>query len=443
MALHGLEIPQSIKSRLMEDLKKGEVDEPVPETNATVDNSIDPDSYFIGAGDVFSVSVIEMPSVRYSALVNQKGDVHIPALGVIPLGKVSLREAQEAIGGFVKTKIPGPHRVYVCLQEAKSATITVTGSVANPGTYVLKGTQRILDAIRKANDGKLPPLKQMNYRGVRLRNSDSTRYLDLYRFLFMQDLEQNPYVYPGDMVLLEPANRRVNVYGAVNGPVAGQVPIGRADDAASLFSMLQLDGSADSSRIVIQTEDGNGGRKTSEYSWRQLSGVKLHDRDVVVISPKDDYPRIHTVDIGGEVLRPGTYPIVWGKTRAGEIISTAGGPTDDADVNRAFIVRRKAAPKSQVIETISSSGIAAQAYATVVRPEIAGAFYRMHSTKDYIFLPLGRGRENPVLEPQDRIVFPRFQEDVFVSGNAREPGTYRYEEGKGYRYYVDRAGGFN
>jgi len=50
---------------------------------ALIDNSIDADSYIVGGGDVFSIHILELPSIEYSATVDQNCDVTIPDLGLI------------------------------------------------------------------------------------------------------------------------------------------------------------------------------------------------------------------------------------------------------------------------------------------------------------------------------------------------------------------------
>lgn len=42
----------------------------------------------------------------------------------------------------------------------------------------------------------------------------------------------------------------------------------------------------------------------------------------------------------------------------------------------------------------------------------------------------------------DRLVIPRFNHTVRISGDVNAPNTVAFEEGKGYRYYIEQAGGF-
>ena len=42
----------------------------------------------------------------------------------------------------------------------------------------------------------------------------------------------------------------------------------------------------------------------------------------------------------------------------------------------------------------------------------------------------------------DRLIVPRFNHTVRISGDVNAPNTVAFEEGKNYKYYVKQAGGF-
>ena len=42
----------------------------------------------------------------------------------------------------------------------------------------------------------------------------------------------------------------------------------------------------------------------------------------------------------------------------------------------------------------------------------------------------------------DRLIIPRFNHTVKISGDVNSPNTVAYDEGKGYKYYIKQAGGF-
>jgi protein involved in polysaccharide export with SLBB domain len=52
------------------------------------------------------------------------------------------------------------------------------------------------------------------------------------------------------------------------------------------------------------------------------------------------------------------------------------------------------------------------------------------------------GDYDVVLRDGDRIVVPEYNGTVKISGNVQFPNTVTYEGNKGYKYYINKAGGF-
>lgn len=42
----------------------------------------------------------------------------------------------------------------------------------------------------------------------------------------------------------------------------------------------------------------------------------------------------------------------------------------------------------------------------------------------------------------DRLIIPRFNHTVRISGDVNAPNTVAFNEGKGYKYYIEQAGGY-
>ena len=179
-----------------------------PPTMDLIDNSINSDAYFVGGGDVFTIHIVELPSVEYTAIMDQNCDAEIPDLGVIRIGRKTLTDAKKLITDFVTQRMNKRYQVYVALSRAKSALVTVTGAVTNPGTYQVEGTSRVLDVIRFGNANVIPNMNDYNYREVTVVNKDTAAAYDLFKFLYCNNNLQNPYVYPGDNICLALASKR-------------------------------------------------------------------------------------------------------------------------------------------------------------------------------------------------------------------------------------------
>ena len=408
-----------------------------------IDNSIDADSYIVGGGDVFSIHVLELPSIEYSATVDQNCDVSVPDLGLIKLGRKSLTDAKSAIADFVKSKLKKHYDIYVSLTRTKTAVITVTGSISNPGTFQVEGTTRLLDVLRMANNFQLPPFNYFNYREVVCVNKGATKVFDLFRFLMVNDLAQNPYVYPGDNIMLKVSARNVYVAGAVKNGM-GMLPIKQDEPVVDFLSLLTLDASADSENILVSKSDERGRAPSVVFSLKNPGQLTLSDHDIVIVTLKSNYPRIDTVKASGEIARPGFYPIIWKKTTARSIIDQAGGATQFGNFARAFVIRRgKIAASENASAPVSQFSMnASRTSGATVRPEKSSALTQMMSSSDYAIFPLVSDGSETLLDPGDEVVVPKTETLVYVSGSVRMPGAYSFSEGKGPDYYVEKTGGY-
>ncbi len=414
-----------------------------------IDNAIDEDRYNIGMGDVFLVTILEMPSVNSTTPVNQNGDIYIPKIGRLKLGKISLREAKAKIVAFVHQQLKNRnHTVYVALQEGKKVRVTVNGSVTSPGTYFVDGIYRISDCLSKANKGTVPGFSENDLRSVTVRSADTTLQLDLMRYYLKNDISQNPYVYPGDIIFLPPAIHRVFVQGEVVKPLSGSgyVPIKSSETLGDLLDLLVLSGAADSGMIIVQ-KGSQLDRRDTIVSYVQAPDIILENMDVITIPTKPNYPKTKTVFISGEVARPGPYNCIENVTRAEDILSLCGGPTPKANVERAFIIRKNLELNNQGKRNSSPELLKipdAQTGFTAgsIRPELNFAFSRLSNFQDYSVISLKRHGFSTILESNDQIVVPPVEHFVYVSGSVRKSGAYPYIKGKSCRDYIRDAGGF-
>ena len=418
-------------------------DDPLRSSEPQADNSVDPESYYIGGGDVFLVSAVELPSVRYTGTVNENCDVYIPDLGIIKIGRTTLSRAKKTIAGFVGSKLRKQAEMYVSLVKTKTAVVTVSGAVAAPGSYRLPGTFRLLDAVKMANNGELPALTEFNYREMECRNRDSLRSYDAFRFLFKNDLSQNPYVYPGDNIALAYAKTRVFLHGSIKNPVTGTVPIKQDEPLAEFLSLLTFDASADSGHIIVQRSQGGTAGENLIYSLGRPEPFLLRDHDLVIVSEKENYPQVIAVSIRGEVRRPGMYPLIKDVTKAGDILDQAGGPTKQGNIDRIFVIRHKKIFVEELKRNNPKAEASAISVENSVRPEINSGLSRMNATGDFSIIRLSDYKNGPLLESEDEIVVPKKEYCVYVSGSVRHPGAYAFAAGKTRDYYISQAGGFS
>jgi len=398
------------------------------------DNSIDENEYLIGAGDVLFITAVESPSIRYTAAVDQNGKAYIPNVGLINIGKISYAEAKKNIAKYISAKLKNPSEIYVALVQTKKATVSFTGQLNAPGSYELSGATRLLDAIKTANGNELPRASDADMRRVQcVGNGDSTVYYDLLAYLYKGDATQNPYVYPGDRIRVNPTTDKVFISGATRSPPSGYYPLKKGETLGEFLSMFTLDNTADLDAIIVYQPTDNS-KKTLSKS--KAAAYVLNDQDAITVPVKRNNSGIYTASIAGEIASPGHYPIVENSTTARQLIDMAGGVKASGFMDQAAILR-----PLRVLPDRFNTGAPQMGS---VRPERGSAVAVASASRDYAVIRLILyNADNVLLEPQDQIIIPKKDSFVYMSGCVRNPGAYLFLPGKDIRYYVTQAGGFS
>jgi protein involved in polysaccharide export with SLBB domain len=440
LPIYSVEIPNSVKMELLENQRSSPTSSssfsgsPPDATDSY--NSINPDQYFIGGGDVFSITIIGNTSITYTATINRECELYVPELGIRRLGKTSLTEAIKLITEFVQTKLRKTNEVHVELTKAKKVTASINGAVANPGTYSFPGTYRILDALRLANNGVTPSLNECNLREVLCTSRDSAVTIDLFGYLLRNDITCNPYLYPCENINVSLATRRVFLNAPTKTMVGGWVPLKDGETLAGFLSLFKFDASADTNTVVFQSSTSENTRLVRNISRSEMPSILLQDRDIVTVPIRKNYAPIMLVAVTGEVAQPGSFPILRDSTTVGEVLQIAGGPTQYADLDRTVIVRLSKM-EDRPADSLRATGVSA-----IVRPEMNSGFSRMSSLKDFAVVDVKNAGMSAKLYSNDHIIVPARDNSVYISGNVKRAGSYPFVAGKPYKYYIGLAGGF-
>ncbi|MCL2218484.1 MAG: SLBB domain-containing protein [Chitinispirillia bacterium] len=402
-----------------------------PGTILPSDNSIDPHEYIIGSGDVFFAAVVESPNIRYTAAVDQSGRAFVQNVGLVKIGKTTYAEAKKIIADHISSKMRNPSEVYVTLIQTKNATVSFTGRIRFPGSYEFPGSTRLLDAIRTANDGDLPQPSEADLRQIVLYRGDSAAVYDLMDYLHKGDNTQNPYIYPGDQIKVNPTTAKVFISGAIKSPFPSFYPLKPGETLRQFLTMFTLDNTADTNNIIIYQSADN----TSKTLSAEETDITLNDLDAITIPVIKNHPGMYTVSIAGEVASPGHYPIIENATTAKQLIDKAGGMKITANVDQAVVIR----PLRNLPERFNAGA----AQMNVVRPERGVSISMASSSLDYTIIKLILyNADKIILEPGDQIVIPKKDTFVYLSGSVRAPGAYPFLPGRDSRYYISQAGGY-
>ena len=187
------------------------------------------------------------------------------------------------------------------------------------------------------------------------------------------------------------------------------------------------------------------------YSFKLKDGFVIDGTPGFVLMPYDEvyvrtspgFSEQKNVVIQGEIMFSGTYTLSKKNQRLSELIKEAGGLTNTAYARGARLERRLTPEERARMETIlrmvksqSGSGDTLDIRKLDIRDTYS------------VGIQLDKALEEPgsnydvVLRQGDRIYIPEYTNTVKISGDVMYPNTVTYRQGKGVKYYVDKAGGW-
>jgi Periplasmic protein involved in polysaccharide export len=172
-------------------------------------------------------------------------------------------------------------------------------------------------------------------------------------------------------------------------------------------------------------------------------GFTLEPYDVVHVRRSPGFHTPRHITVSGEVLYEGTHTLSSKNLRLTDAIKMAGGVTADAYVKGARLDRRlnddERARRRFLLRQLR----------TQVEDGDTVYLNQLDLDNSYtVGIYLDKALANPggeydiVLREGDRIIVPEYNNTVKISGNVMYPNTVSYREGKGYKWYIDQAGGF-
>ena len=187
------------------------------------------------------------------------------------------------------------------------------------------------------------------------------------------------------------------------------------------------------------------------YSFKLKDGFVIDGTPGFVLMPYDEvyvrtspgFSEQKNVLVQGEIMFSGTYTLSKKNQRLSELIKEAGGLTNTAYARGARLERRLTPEERARMETIlrmvksqSGSGDTLDIRKLDIRDTYS------------VGIQLDKALEEPgsnydvVLRQGDRVYIPEYTNTIKISGDVMYPNTVTYRQGKGVKYYVDKAGGW-
>ena len=163
--------------------------------------------------------------------------------------------------------------------------------------------------------------------------------------------------------------------------------------------------------------------------------------DEVMVRRSPGYMPQRNIMVEGEVLFEGSYTLDKKNLRLSDAIKMAGGVTDQAYIRGARIERPLNEDEKFRLEHLLKM-------AQVQGGSGLDASKMGQDTVYYVGIELDKALENPgsdydvVLREGDRLVVPEYSGTVKINGNVMHPNTVAYMQGKSYKWYINKAGGY-
>ncbi|MDH5185570.1 MAG: SLBB domain-containing protein [candidate division WOR-3 bacterium] len=337
-----------------------------------IETPINPEEYVVMPGDNLLVTIMGKNTYSYNTFVTYEGKmtINIPMAQITEAGLskpyheiidavgvsgLTLKQAQDSIN-IVFARYFKETKIKLTLTGIHTCIVFVTGEVEKPGAYNAFPTERISQVINRAG-GVTPVGSKAKIR--LLRNGQFYTEVNLEQFEINGDLTANPFIESGDIIFVPAVSAMVSVKGAVFGRGGSKLRTSALTTEKERISegvyeltpgerVLDLINKAGgvtpwadlNATYIERLAFGSSERKKIPVDLNKIllendqsANLEMMNADILVIPP------INTlVYVEGEVDAPGSF-FFTPNQRVSHYIGQAGGPTNYANLRRAYLKR--------------------------------------------------------------------------------------------------------
>lgn len=341
--------------------------------------------------------------------------------------------------------------------------VTVEGAVWRPGDYELNDSLTTLKELIKKAEGIRGDALMSRTQIVRL-NDDytfSVESVDLQGLL--NGIVADVKLKPEDLIRIPSVNSlkegyTIDVKGEVNTP---QTLLYRdnmtIEDAILMANGLKESASLARIEVARRVKNPNSTEPSDRIAELfqfnipadlglspETASFTLQPFDEVYIRRSPGYSEQNSVFAEGEFLFDGEYVLSTNNDRLSDLVAKAGGLTPEAYIKGAYLKRQLSEERLTRQETLfdlSERGKAATGDTIMMKRMKVGDYYPI-AIDLTAALKDPSGLENLVLEDGDKLVVPKFNNTVTISGAVLYPCTVTFVKGQKIRDYVARGGGY-
>ena len=337
--------------------------------------------------------------------------------------------------------------------------VEVKGAVFRPGQYSLDDRVHSVKSLIEASDGLLEDAFTVHAVLHRM-NADRTRRVISVDVQRIMDGSLADIPLENEDILFIPTRqerineRTITIHGEVQFPGTYEY----ADNETVEDFIMQAGGLTDAAstakvdvaRRIVQPGASTTSKEIAEtFTFTIEDGFVVDGRKDFVLKPYDEvfvrkspaFSPQRNITVQGEVLFEGDYTLTTKNQRLSDVIRMAGGVTEQAYVRGARIERPLNEDEKFRLEHLLKM-------AQVQGGSGLDASKMGQDTVYYVGIELDKALANPgsdydvVLREGDRLVVPEYSGTVKINGNVMHPNTVAYMQGKSYKWYINKAGGY-
>jgi protein involved in polysaccharide export with SLBB domain len=407
-----------------------------------LEGPVDPTRYVLGPGDKVNIRIGLNPPIDRTLDVPPEGSLILPEGALVPVAGLTIASAESLLTRVLSVYYRKPE-IRLSLIQLRTFGVFVVGEVETPGIIETSAIDRASSLITRAGGLRT---NASNRAIILTRRTGAVLPVDLLQFEATGALERDPTVEAGDRIYVPPSLETAVVSGAIRKP--GEFEVIPGDTVGTMIAIahgLREDAVLDSA--YVESFDGSPGLSQREYldlrdptSWRHA----IHPRDLIFVRPRPNWTETRAVFVTGEVRYPGTHALPSDSLRLSKVIEMAGGFTEFASLNAAYVTRPQEKippdPEFERLSKLSTSDMTADEhdyYLMKLRgrnPIISTDFVQLYDRKDPSY--------DVYLHAGDRITIPRKEAYVMVLGEVARPGNVPYLTSLTAEQYIERAGGY-
>ncbi len=388
-------------------------------------NEFDFSSFYLDDGDYVSVdSILD----RYENTVEVKGAVFRPGLYQLGSDISSVRSLLEQAEGLTEEAFTAR----AVMHRMKPDRTLEVLSVDVEG--IMNGS--VADIPLRENDVLFIPTKQEMTTERTITISGEVLYPGIYKYADNETVED--FILQAGGLTDKASTMKVDISRRVNNPKA-----------------IQTD-SIISQSFTLSLKDG--------FVIDGTPGFVLMPFDEVYVRKNPGYNEQQNVEISGEVLFAGLYPLTKRNSRLSDLVKASGGTTQDAYIKGARLLRKPNDDEKERIRTIykmmkeqeskdlmllATKNNNASAITEMAEKNSDEQLEKFEVPATFpVGIDLEEALKNPgsdadiVLREGDKLIVPLYNGTVKINGAVMYPNSTAYKKGKKAKYYIDQAGGF-